>query len=131
MATFDSLQDRWQAYRPSKTQAFWFAAGCVAATLALGFGPGGWVTGGTAEKQVTGAAESARYELATAVCVEGFMRANASAERLEKLQAMSFYLRSDEVAQAGYATMPDQADPDSTVAIMCASRLSEMEPPVH
>ena len=32
MRSFDVLNDRWTNFRPTKTQAFWFAAACVAAT---------------------------------------------------------------------------------------------------
>lgn len=131
MATFDSLQDRWLEYRPTKVHAFWFAAACVAATLALGFGPGGWVTAASAEKQVVKATDDARHQLATAVCVEDFMQAKASQERLTKLQGMSWYARSDAVASAGFATMPDRKEPNTTVAIMCASQLSELKPTAH
>lgn len=131
MATFDSLQDRWFDYRPTKMHAFWFAAACVAATLALGFGPGGWVTAGNAEKQVAKAADDARHQLAAAVCVDEFMQAKAAQERLTKLQAMSWYARGDMVSSAGFATMPDREKPNNTVAIMCASQLSEMKPTVH
>lgn len=128
MRTFDSLQQRWQELHPSKTQAFWFAALAVAAALGLGFGPGGWVTAGNAEKQVAKAAEDARYELAAAVCVDEFMSAKAAKERLAKLQEMSWYARSDRIAQSGWATMPDREKPNTTVAILCASRLSELKP---
>jgi hypothetical protein len=52
---------------------FWIAAGCVVATLILGFGIGGWVTAGTAQEMVSQARADARHQLAAAVCVEDFM----------------------------------------------------------
>src|SRR3989337_424718 len=51
-SAIERMQQRWEDYRPTKTHTFWIAAGCVAATLVLGFGPGGWVSGGTAQKRV-------------------------------------------------------------------------------
>ncbi len=131
MTTFDSLNSRWLDFRPTKTQAFWFAAALVAATLALGFGPGGWVTGANAEKRIAAAAENARYELAAAVCVDGFMDAKGAPDRLAGLQKLTFYARSEQVAKEGWATMPDRKEPNTNVAISCASRLSELAPATH
>ena len=128
MNALESLQSRWLEFRPTKTQAFWFAAALVATALALGFGPGGWVTGANAEKRIAAAAENARYELAAAVCVDGFMDAAGAKDRLAGLQKLTFYARSEQVAKGGWATMPDRKEPNTNVAISCASRLSELAP---
>ena len=48
MTDGQSLSQRFADYRPSKTVLFWSCAGCVAATMIIGFTWGGWVTGGTA-----------------------------------------------------------------------------------
>jgi hypothetical protein len=124
-----SLRQSWDDCRPSKAQAFWIAAGCVVATLILGFGPGGWVTGGTAQKMVSEAADKSRRELATAVCVEEFMGAADAGARLEKLKKAIWYERDEQVAAGGWATMPDRQEPNSMVAAVCASRLVELEAP--
>ena len=42
------IVQRWNEYRPTKEHAFWLAAGSVVATLVIGFGFAGWVTGGSA-----------------------------------------------------------------------------------
>jgi hypothetical protein len=125
MRTFDTLNERWRAFRPSKTQALWFGAACIAATLALGFGAAGWVTGGTAEELRAKAADDARAELAAAVCVDEFMQADGSKARLAALGQLSWYERSERVASDGWATMPDRKEPNTVVAIMCATRLTE------
>lgn len=125
MRSFDVLNDRWTNFRPTKTQAFWFAAACVAATLVFGFAVAGWVTAGTAEESRAKAASEARLELATAVCVDEFMQAEGAKARLAALEEMSWYARSDRVASDGWATMPDRKQPNGTVAIMCATELSE------
>jgi hypothetical protein len=127
LSTMEKLQQRWEAYRPSKAQAFWIGAGCIAATLVAGFGLGGWVTGGTAQKRVAEAATNARQELATAVCVEEFMAANDAKPRLAKLNAASWYERSELVAKGGWATMPDRKEPNSVVASLCAGKLAELK----
>lgn len=131
MTAFESLNARWSGYRPSKTQAFWLAAGSVALTLALGFGWAGWVTAGNASKQVATAAQEARHELAAAICVDEYMAAAGAPARLADLQKLTWYARSEQVAKEGWATMPDRKEPNTIVAISCASRLSELAPATH
>ena len=52
----NELQQRWQAYHPSKAALFWSCVGCVVVALIIGFTWGGWVTGGTATKMAEKAA---------------------------------------------------------------------------
>jgi hypothetical protein len=125
----ERMQQQLQDYQPTKVQAFWFAAGSVAATLVLGFGPGGWVSGGTAQARIGESATNARQELATAVCVEDFMRAKDAGARLAKLMEAGWYERSELVANGGWATMPDRKEPNSAVAAMCAAELTERKAP--
>lgn len=124
-----SLRQRWDDYRPTKAQTFWTGVGCIVATLVLGFGPGGWVTGGTAGKMASEAADNARHQLAAAVCVEHFMRAANAGPRLQKLKDMTYYERDDLVAAGGWATMPDEKEANTVVADMCAMQLAELQAP--
>lgn len=128
-SAIERLQQRWEDYRPTKTHTFWFAAGCVAATLVLGFGPGGWVSGGTAQTRIDEAATEARQKLATAICVQEFMQAKDSGPQLATLMKASWYERSELVANGGWATMPDRKEPNSAVAAMCAAELTERKAP--
>ena len=123
------LRQRWEDYQPTKTQTFWIGVACIVATLILGFGGGGWVTGGTAQQMVSEAATNARHQLATAVCVEEFMASVDAGTRLKKVQQTSWYERDQLVADSGWATMPDKKEPNMEVARLCASQLSEMEAP--
>jgi hypothetical protein len=125
MKRIEALQRRWDDYRPGKVHALWFAAACVAATLIGGFGMAGWVTGGTAKAMVSQAATSARQELATAVCVGKFMAAKDPAGRLAKLKSQTWWDRGQDIAKAGWATMPDRKEANTDVATMCATRLTE------
>lgn len=127
LTKMELLRQRFDDFRLTKTQAFWLAAGSVAATLVIGFGMAGWVTGGTAEKRVAEAATNARHELATAICVDEFMAAADAKAKLAKLSDASWYDRGEMVAKGGWATMPDRKDPNSTVATLCAGKLAEME----
>jgi alpha/beta superfamily hydrolase len=121
-----TLRRRWNEYRPSKTESFWTAAGAVIATLVIGFGFGGWVTGGTAEEMATQAASGARHQLAAAICVEQFMHASDARTRLADLKKADWYQRDEIVAATGWATMPDRKQPNVVVAELCASQLAEL-----
>jgi hypothetical protein len=114
-----------QQYHPTKEHAAWIAAACVAVTLIIGFGFGGWVTGGTAQKMADEAAAAAHNQLAAAVCAEEFMRAADARGRLAKLQALEWWERDDLVAAGGWATMPGDKEADGVVAQLCAERLAE------
>ena len=127
LSKMELLRQRWDDYRLTKTQAFWLAAGSVVATLIIGFGMAGWVTGGSAEKMVSEASSNSRHELATAICVEEFMAAKDSQARLAKLSDASWYDRGEMVASGGWATMPDRKEPNSVVATLCAGKLAELE----
>lgn len=120
-----TLRRRWEEYRPSKTEAFWTAVGGVAATLVIGFGFGGWVTGGTAQKMIEEAAQGARQQLAAAICVNEFMQATDARARLADLKNAEWYQRDKIVAASGWATMPDRKEPNMAVAEMCAAKLAE------
>lgn len=127
MERYHSMRQRWEDYRPSKTGAFWFAVVCVVAMLIIGFGPAGWVSGGTAEARVNEAKLAARHELAAAICVQEFMSAQDAQARLAKLRNASYWERSEVVAKGGWATMPDRKEPNHIVASMCAAQLSEIK----
>ena len=118
-----NIIERWSAYRPTKEHALWTAVVAVAATLAIGFGPGGWVTGGTAEKLAAEAAETSHDQLAAAVCAREFMRASDSRARLAKLQALQSWEREQQLVKDGWATMPGEREADRDAAELCVTRL--------
>jgi hypothetical protein len=127
LSKVEALRQRWDEYQLSKVQAFWLAIGSVVATLIVGFGMAGWVTGGTAEQRVSEAATTSRQELATAICVDEFMAAANPGPRLAKLNEASWYDRGELIAKGGWATMPDRREPNSVVATLCASKLAELK----
>jgi hypothetical protein len=124
-----AILNRWREYRPTKEHLIWSMVLTAVAILVLGFGPGGWVTGGTAQQRADEAASGARHQLAAAVCAEAFMRAADARTRLAKLEALSWWERDEHVAKAGFATMPGEKEADATVASLCATRLSEQAQP--
>ena len=115
-------------YRFTIPQMLWFGAGCAAATLLVGFGLAGWVTGGSAKQQADAAAVTARTELGVSVCVEDFMQARDAGKRLSNLKEAQWYQREKLVSDAGFATLPGSEAADSAVAAQCAMQLSELDP---
>lgn len=125
MGRRDELRRRWEDLHFTKGQAAWIGIGGAAATLVVGFGLAGWVTGGTHGKLVAEAAANARHELAAAVCVEEFLAAKDAKATLVKLRDSGWYERGEILAKGGFATMPDRKEPNTVVAAMCAARLTE------
>lgn len=129
MERINALRQRWKNSQLTKAQATGLGIGCIIATLIVGFGFAGWVTGGSAQKMVAEAATNARQELATAVCVEEFMASEGAKATLVKLKDAAWYDRGEALAKGGWATMPDRKEPSTVVAAMCATQLSEMQIP--
>ena len=120
-----SLSQRFQQYRPSKTALFWSCAGCVVVATVVGFTWGGWTTGGSAQDMADKAAASARQELAAVLCVDRFMAAPDAGVQLTALQEItSSYAQSKFVEEGGWAVMPvsSSADPKGTMASSSADR---------
>jgi hypothetical protein len=128
MADRTSMSQRFQDYRPSKTALFWSCAGCIVATLIVGFTWGGWVTGGSAQDMAEEAAEQARAEVAAAVCVEQFMAAADARLQLASLKENTSSWRQENfIEDGGWAVIADQEYDGA--AELCADKLVEMEPP--
>src|SRR3954453_6253373 len=97
---------RWQNYRASKTALFWSCAACVVATMIVGFSWGGWVTGGTADKQSETAAAAARAEVAATICVTRFLGGPDMTGQLAALKTANSWSRDDVLDKAGWSTPP-------------------------
>lgn len=121
-----AIVQRWTDYQPTKELTFWVSVGCIVATLVIGFGFAGWVTGGTAKQRADEAAGAARNQLAAAVCADQFMRAADARAKLAKLKALEWWERDDLVLAGGWATMPGDKEANGAVAEMCAARLAEL-----
>jgi hypothetical protein len=132
-----SLSQRLQQYRPSKTALVWACGGCVVLATIVGFSWGGWVTGGTAREMAANAAAQARQELAAIVCVDRFMAApNAGVQLTALKEITSSYGQSKFVEDGGWAiivpasaTTTDykaRAD-DRRAAGLCAEELAKRE----
>ena len=121
------LGRRWEEYRPSKAIWFWSCAACIVATVVVGFAWGGWVTGGTATRMATDAAEAGRAQLAAATCVVRFDQGPDATAQLAALKKADSYDRGDMISKSGWATMPGDASPVSGAADICAQKLLNAE----
>jgi hypothetical protein len=132
-----SLSQRFQQYRPSKTALFWTCGGCVVLATIVGFSWGGWVTGGSAREMAANSAAQARQELAAVVCVDRFMAAPDAGVKLAALKEItSSYGQSQFVEDGGWAIIvPANASTtdykaradDSKAAGLCAEELGKRE----
>jgi hypothetical protein len=123
------LGDKWAEWRPSKAALFWSCAGCIVATMIVGFTWGGWTTGGSAREMADDAASAAREQLAAAVCVERFMGSPDAGTQLAALKDLSSYRRSSFIRDGSWAVMPGKDSAGYDVANECADQLAALEVP--
>ncbi len=123
--TKPSLSRRWENYQPSKTMLVWACIAAAIATIVVGFSWGGWVTGGTSQKMAMTAGDTARGDLASAICVERFNAAPDAAAKLAEFKAIpDSFKKRQFVETGGWATMPGQTTPDRLGAQACATALA-------
>ena len=131
-----TLSQRFQQYRPSKTALFWSCAGSVVLATIVGFSWGGWVTGGSAAKMAEKSAAQARQELAAVVCVDRFMAAPDVGVQLTALKDIeSPYAQGKFVEEGGWAIIVPASSPTDykaradhrEAAGLCAEELAKRE----
>jgi hypothetical protein len=118
-----SLGARGRQARPTKWHVFWSCAASVLATIVLGFGWGGWVTGGTAQRAAIVASDDAVLRHLVPLCVVQFEQDTARDAKLRKLKASDGWVQGDYVRRQGWATMPGESGADGRVAEACARAL--------
>lgn len=124
-----SMTTRWNRFRPTKTLTFWSCAAVAVGTMAIGFGAGGWVTGGTSAERVETASSDARSALVASACVQRFSTSPNFAGDLAALKETSSWQQSKEVAKGGWATLAGMDEPLDDAARLCATELVAMEAP--
>ena len=101
--------------------AIWGAIAGAVAAMIIGFVWGGWVTGGTSEKNAGAAAQTAVVQAFVPLCVA---KAEQQPEQLPLLKKESSYSRYDFVVKAGWVS--DVAEKyRRDVAESCASTIVE------
>jgi len=119
--------ERFESYRPSKTALGWSCLLCAVATVVVGFGWGGWVTGGDAAAMESKAAAGASANLAAMVCVAQFHRDPDAAMQLVALGKLDRWERGDFIKKGAWATLPGMTDSVSGAADLCAETLTASE----
>ena len=102
------------------------AAGAVA-TLAVGFGWGGWMLGSTAKTLADSTANSAVVAAIAPICVDQFQHSADAANNLTALKKTSTWEQAAYVEKGGWATMPGSKAADSGVSQACAAILSSLK----
>jgi hypothetical protein len=115
-----SLGQRWSDARPTKMGVFWCCVASVVLTMIIGFGWGGWVTGGTARQTAEAMARDAVVQRLAPICVVQSGRDPAKAPKLVALKDETAWQRGEFVGKQGWATMPGEQEPDRKVAEACA-----------
>ena len=123
----NSFSKKFADFQPSKTLWFWTSAGCVIATIVIGFTAGGWVTGGTAQEMATTAAEDGRAELAASLCVNQFASAPDAAAQFAALKEASSWERDDLIEEGGWAALPGGVEVVDGSIDLCAEKIAALE----
>lgn len=124
-----SMGEKWSAYQPSKAIWFWSCVGAVVLTMIVGFTWGGWVTGGTAAKQVKAAGEQAAARLAANICVHRFLTAPDAQAKLAELKKTDTWERDSFVEKGGWVTFAEMKKPVDGAAELCAEKLASAKVP--
>ena len=118
-----SMGERWRDAQPTKTMAFWSCLGSIVLTMIVGFGWGGWVTGGTAQKMAETLADDTVVKRLAPICVVQFNQDPGKEKKLTELKGTDSWQRDGYVEKQGWATMPGEQKADRNVAEACAKLL--------
>ncbi|MBV2143444.1 hypothetical protein KUG47_08030 [Falsochrobactrum sp. TDYN1] len=127
MESDQTMSQRWENFRPSKTLWFWSVAGAAVLTTIVGFTIGGWTTGGTATTMATDAARNARAELVANICVERFITGPNASQKLTELKETSSYKRDTFIEDGGWVKLAGMEREASGAADLCADQLAAMD----
>ena len=102
----------------------WSAAAGAVALAIVGFSWGGWVTGGTAARDVATATQNATVLALAPICAERFRSQADAPAKTAELMKSSAWERGAVIEKAGFATMTGGGLANSDVATACASLLA-------
>lgn len=111
----------------SLTPTLWGAAGGAVLLAIVGFGWGGWMTAGTAERTADQRVSSAVVAALAPICVSQFQLTADAMVKQEEMKKIGVYDRNSFVEKAGWATMPGSTTPDSKVAKACADLIFKLK----
>ncbi|WP_200950257.1 hypothetical protein [Devosia sp. Root635] len=122
-----SISERFRDFKAGKATLLWSCAGCIVATMIVGFTWGGWVTGGSAQERADKAAQQAVAELAADICFKRYLAAPDARVNLTALNEESSYRRGGVLEDGGWVTLADREDPIDGAARLCADQLAEVD----
>lgn len=122
-----SISEKFRDFKAGKAALFWSCAGCIVATMVVGFTWGGWVTGGSAQERADKAAEQAVAQLAADICFKRYLASPDARVNLTALTEESSYRRGGMIEDGGWVTLADREDPIDGAAGLCAARLAEVD----
>jgi hypothetical protein len=105
--------------------AAWGAVGGAVLTMIVGFGFGGWVTLGTAERETGHRVQAAVVSVLAPICADRFLQQTDVAATLAELHKASSWGRDSVVANSGFAAMPGSTDAENGVTRACAEILAK------
>jgi hypothetical protein len=112
---------------PKVESVLWGAVGGAAALALIGFGFGGWVTGGKAADMARQQTDKAVVAALAPICADNFRHAKDVEANIGKLNAISYaWDKGAYISGGGWATLPGSDEPNSGVAQACAALLSNL-----
>ena len=103
------------------------AAVGVVATLAIGFGWGGWMLASTAKTLADSTASSAVVAAVAPICVDQFQRSADATDNLTALKKTDSWQQAAYVEKGGWAMMPGSKAVHSGVPQACAALLNSLK----
>lgn len=98
----------------------------VIGTIAIGFIWGGWHLGGTVDKMVKTATQTATVTALAPICADKFqLAAKTNNSLVVDLKAVKSWERDGYLKKAGWVTFPGSLEPDIDVAEACVKLLRE------
>ena len=104
----------------------WAAIGGAVLVMIIGFAWGGWVTGGTAQSRAEKMAADAVVARLVPICVAQFNQDQEKDKKLKELKEKSSWERDKYIKEQGWATMPYEKEPDSSVAEKCVEQIMQI-----
>ncbi len=99
----------------------------VVATVAVGFGWGGWMLGSSAKTLADNTASSAVVAAVAPICVDQFQRSADATTNLTTLKKTDTWQQAAYVEKGGWAVMPGSKTADSGVSQACAALLRSVK----
>ena len=101
----------------------WSAIIGAIVVMIIGFGWGGWVLGSTSQRNADTMVENALIARLAPMCLEQFNSDAEKDRKLKELTAKNRWEREKYVEAQGWATMPFEKEPDSSLTELCVEKI--------